>query len=402
VNNPHATQRFASESASESNNATVNGHAQPIGAAVSSASAPIVVAVSGGADSLYSLILMREQGLAPIALHGIFFAPRDETEAARRAEVLERLAQTCRSLDVPLIIRDFSEPFLQLVIRPFVESYAQGQTPNPCALCNARVKFGLLQDAAQALGSRLLVTGHYARREHSPSDPWPVLLQGDDDSKDQSYFLSLVPAQRLARAVFPLGDRHKRHVLQTLQDRGIAVPQPGESQEVCFVPRDEYRDYLPGMARQLGIRLPGPGPMLLTDGRRLGTHKGLWRYTEGQRKGLGVGWSEPLHVLGKELNGNVLRLGARQEMGVAECLCRSVNILLPPEQWPAETLVKTRYREQPKPARVTLEEDAQGETVMRLRFARAENAVAPGQIGAVYIPCQNALRLVAGGVITLV
>jgi tRNA-specific 2-thiouridylase len=360
------------------------------------------VAVSGGADSLYSLILLQERKLSPFALHGVFFAPRSEREADDQAAMRARLAENCRALGIPLIVKDFSAEFLRLVILPFVQSYADGHTPNPCALCNARVKFGLLEDAALALGACRLATGHYARLLPAcgrAADPWPVLLQGADDAKDQSYFLALTPVERLRRALFPLGESRKRNVLATLAERGITPPQPKESQEVCFVPHDEYRDYVAHMASRLGIRLPGPGPMLLTDGRMVGRHGGLWRYTEGQRKGLGVGWKEPLHVLAKESKDNILRLGPRREMGVAECRCRSVNILLPAERWPEEVLVKTRYRERPKPARVTLESDGGGHRTLRIQFMTEEHAVAPGQIGAVYIPHGEALRLVAGGVI---
>jgi tRNA-specific 2-thiouridylase len=360
------------------------------------------VAVSGGADSLYSLILMQEQDLSPFALHGVFFAPRNEREADEQAAMRRRLAENCRALGIPLIVKDFSAQFMRLVIRPFVQGYADGQTPNPCALCNARVKFGLLEDAALALGACRLVTGHYVRllpAGGGAEDPWPILLQGADEAKDQSYFLALTPVDRLRRALFPLGERRKRDVLDTLARRGITPPQPGESQEVCFVPHDEYREYVARMAEQFGIRLSGPGPMLLTDGRQVGRHGGLWRYTEGQRKGLGVGWKEPLHVLAKESKGNILRLGPRREMGVAECRCRNVNILLSPERWPGEVLVKTRYRERPKAAHVTLESDAAGVRTLRIRFLAEESSVAPGQIGAVYIPHGEALRLVAGGVI---
>ena len=382
------------------------------------------------------------------ALHGIF-TRSDAPEEAKAAEAMRaRLADACAALGVPLHILDCVDIFLHQVIRPFVESYAAGQTPNPCALCNAGIKFGLLLQKARELGAAHLATGHYAQLVHAGSseantlaaafasakepgtttesvtesmgDYFPALLQGADSLKDQSYFLSLVPRENLASALFPLGTFHKKDVLETLARRGIAVPQPGESQEVCFVPGDEYRDFLPRTAKRLGISLPGAGPMLLCDGRKIGTHKGLWQYTEGQRRGLGIGWKEPLHVLAKEGDTNVLRLGTRAEMHVSGCLCDSVNMLLPPRFWPSTVYVKTRYRERPKPAQAEIQPALPGQSpALRLRFAEPDTAVAPGQIAAVYIPVPEpgpvfaaipgasanpaappVLRLVAGGIIT--
>lgn len=362
----------------------------------------IAVAVSGGADSLYSLIRLREKYPSVMALHGLFFLPRNERETEEKDAAQSGLTENCRKLGIPLHIVDLSREFLQLVILPFVQSYADGLTPNPCALCNARIKFGLLQDAAATLGAEMLATGHYARLVYPHDGGMPALFQGRDHLKDQSYFLALTPPERLAKALFPLGHTSKKDVLASLAAENVTIPLPGESQEVCFVQDDAYREFLPRTAAQLGISLPGPGPMLLRNGQRLGTHKGLWNYTEGQRKGLGIGWKEPLHVLGKEVEGNALRLGPRREMQTAGCRCDDANLLLPPEQWPEQVLVKTRYREQPKPARVTLDIREGGKPPgMSIHFLQGETSVAAGQVAAVYVPGEGeeGLRLVAGGVI---
>lgn len=349
----------------------------------------IAVAVSGGADSLFSMLRLREQGRKVIALHGIFFKESVREMEEKKNEIRMRLAEACRSLDIPLTVVDLSQAFERQVIRPFVEEYARGRTPNPCSLCNARIKFGLLLDAARGLGATRLATGHYARLVGGDSlglAHRQVLMQGKDELKDQSYFLALVPRDRLEQAEFPLGEAKKKDVLEALTRHGLEVPQPGESQEVCFIPDDEYRDFLPGAAEKLGIRLPGPGPMRLGDNTRVGTHQGLWRYTEGQRRGLGVAWTEPLHVLGKEAEGNVLRLGPRREMQVSEIICNDVNLLLPQELWPEKVCVKTRYRERPKPASAILIPGA-GDALprMRIRFWERENSAAPGQVAVVYI-----------------
>lgn len=373
----------------------------------------VAVAVSGGADSLYSLISLQEAGQPVIALHGIFLVPPDD-RAAEAAAMRSRLSDACKVLGIPLHVVDCSEDFLRLVVRPFVQSYAEGRTPNPCALCNASIKFGLLLDQARALGASRLATGHYAALMRDVGGTkagsnlfLPALYQGADPQKDQSYFLALVPRARLAHALFPLAEARKSVILERLAARGIVPPQPGESQEVCFIPDDDYRAFVSAMAETLGVALSGPGPMLLEDGRRVGTHKGLWQYTEGQRKGLGVGWKEPLHVLAKEQEGNVLRLGGRAEMRASGCLCDRVNILLPPEYWPETVLVKTRYRERPKPAVAETETGADGAVSLRIRFAGSETNVAPGQVAAVYVPSSgrdgepDRPRLAAGGIISV-
>lgn len=363
----------------------------------------LAVAVSGGADSLAALLYLKRAGFELLALHGLFFSHADaerEREAQKRRE---ELAGLCRDLGAPLHMVDLRADFARLVVRPFVEAYALGLTPNPCAMCNAAIKFGLLLEAALSLGASGLATGHYARLEPRPEgESWPALYQGADQSRDQSYFLCLVPGPALARAFFPLADRPKSEVLRDLDQAGLSPPQPGESREICFIEADSYQDILPALAAAHGIKLPGPGPMLLADGRRLGRHQGLWRYTEGQRRGLGLGWTEPLYVLGKEAAANALRLGPRREMRAGGCRCAALNLLVPPKDWPQTVLVKSRYREKPKEARVLLETGQDGAARLRIIFADQDFALAPGQAAALHAPGAlgpERLRLLGGGII---
>ena len=390
--------------------------------------APLVaVALSGGADSLYTLLSLHEAGVKVMGIHGLFGGPLElgtpEENALAQANstaVIHGLSDACHSLGIPFAVRDCSQEFMDAVVRPFVESYARGHTPNPCALCNAAIKFGLLREHALAAGASHIATGHYARLVPEASLQIPhcactgdnatgtglALLQGADPTKDQSYFLALVKKEFLASALFPLGNEHKNDVLARLAARGITPPQRIESQEVCFIPHDEYRDFLPRVAARLGIQLSGQGPMMLADGRIVGQHKGLWQYTEGQRKGLGVGWSEPLHVLGKEAGANILRLGPRVAMRTSGCVCAGVNVLVPQAMWPTTVYVKTRYRERAKAATATLSGTGEG-TRMHITFHAPETIIAHGQIAAVYMPVPGCfepdgrplLRLAAGGII---
>ncbi|QJT11426.1 tRNA 2-thiouridine(34) synthase MnmA [Oceanidesulfovibrio marinus] len=341
----------------------------------------VAVAVSGGRDSLLALALLVET-YGPdnvIAIHGLFIREADQ----RLCADLERV---CALLSVRLVVADVRDRFEEAVIRPFVAEYAAGRTPNPCALCNREVKFGLLLDEARGHGASHIATGHYARLEHGPERT--ALFCGADPAKDQSYFLSLVPERALACAIFPLGERYKRDTMAALQERGLTPPAPGESQEVCFVPDDDYVAFIE--ARQ--PELCDAGPIELPSGERLGTHGGLHRYTPGQRRGIGVAYAEPLYVLGKDQPRNALIVGSKELTTAASCTARQVNLLVPPTEWPEKTLVKTRYRQQAAPARVSYGQDR-----LDIRFDTPRSLPAAGQVAAVY---DASGRVLAGGIIT--
>ncbi|GAB6125103.1 tRNA 2-thiouridine(34) synthase MnmA [Humidesulfovibrio idahonensis] len=331
----------------------------------------LAVAVSGGGDSLASLLLLREAGHEVIALHGQFLPDPDNATARQAAH---GLTEACARLGVPLHLLDLRAAFEARVAAPFASEYLAGRTPNPCARCNAAMKFGLLLDKALSLGAEMLATGHYAAAGAHPVYGW-ALSRGADPGKDQSYFLSLVPRERLQRARFPLAEARKAAVRADLDQRGVAPPLPEESQEICFVPGDDYRAFLSSRT----AALPGPGPAMLPDGTVVGAHQGLWRATIGQRRGLGLAWREPLYVLDKDIARNTLIVAPRAALLAREFAAREVNVLADPAQWPAEVLVQTRYREQAKPARAELCGGA-----LRVRFAEEQVRPAPGQVAALY------------------
>lgn len=346
----------------------------------------VAVAVSGGMDSLLALALLKEGGAEVVGVHGFFLPP--DGAAQERAEALE--AQ-CGRLGVAFQALDLSSEFRERIIRPFAAEYAAGQTPNPCAACNPGMKFGLLFDYARAQGADRLATGHYARIVDHP-EYGRVLARGADPGKDQSYFLALVPRERLERAVFPLGGLHKKDVPALLAARGLTPPLPAESQEICFVPDDDYCAFLEREAPGLGIALPGEGPILDQEGRELGQHRGLWRYTPGQRRGLGVAHCAPLYVLGKDPARNALLAGPADAARAAGCDAERVNLLVAPERWPAAPLARVRFRQEARPCRA----DFDGAT-LRLAFAAPRSLPAPGQVAALYADDGTVL---AGGVIT--
>lgn len=345
----------------------------------------VAVAVSGGMDSLLALALLREAGNEVIALHAHFLPP--DAAARERAAALE--AQ-CGRLGVPFRAVDLAAEFRERIIRPFAQEYAAGRTPNPCAACNPGMKFGLLLDHARTLGAERLATGHYARIIDHPGYG-RALTRAADLSKDQSYFLSLVPRERLERAVFPLGGVFKKDVPDMLAARGLTPPLSAESQEICFVPGDDYCAFLEREAAGLGLALPGDGPILDRAGNELGRHRGLWRHTPGQRRGLGLANPEPLYVLDKDPERNALVVGPASSARAAGCAADQVNVLVSPKLWPAAPLARTRFRQEAKPCRAVFD----GHT-LRLEFAEPRSLPAPGQVAALYDPDGTVL---AGGVI---
>ena len=349
------------------------------------------VAVSGGMDSLYALVSLQEKGECVFALHAVMLPP--ELAPPGYEGMLERLQQACDALNVPLVFVDCVDAFSAAVIDPFVRAYAAGTTPNPCAHCNAAIKFGLLLDKARNLGACKLATGHYIRLEET--DNGMALYAGADVSKDQSYFLSLVPGERLAFAVSPLAWKSKSEIRVELEGRGITVPAPGESQEICFVPGDEYRAFLESRSAKIGVELPGPGPVVLPDGTRIGDHKGLWQYTEGQRKGLGIAWTEPLYVLEKDVAGNRLVAGTGEQLGGGVVRAKECNFLVPFEEWPEMVRIRTRFRQSARPARARFEGGGEG-GVLVFEEEMGAGPYARGQIVAVY---DGEGRVLAGGVI---
>ena len=352
----------------------------------------VAVAVSGGVDSLCALVMLRKAGYQVLALHGLFLPDASATAPAG-------LAEACAALEVPLHVADLRTEFEREVLAPFAAAYARGRTPNPCAYCNRAIKFGVLLDTALNLGAHRLATGHYARlvaapdaTAAAPAEGLPLLAAATDAAKDQSYFLSLVPRQRLGRALFPLHGQTKEQTRAIVASAGLTVPLPSESQDICFAPpvaqpgmsaAEAYRPFLERRWQAAGTIAPGPGPVLLRDAqgnlREIARHKGLWRYTEGQRKGLGIAYTEPLFVLAKDSASNTLVVGPRALLGIRTCVTGPANIALPAHLWPDSLLVRLRHRQRPCAARVQIQDDC-----LHIQLVEPQFPTAPGQVAAVY------------------
>ncbi len=329
----------------------------------------IAVALSGGADSLASLLFLKDRGYDLFPFHARLVAGNDQQKQTE-----EQLSLICQNLGLSLYVMDLTADFEQKIINPFINSYLNGLTPNPCALCNRQIKFGLIIDRLKDLGVPCMATGHYARisRERESLSLW----RAKDKTKDQSYFLSMVPMNVFRRVIFPLHETNKILALDFLKQNNISPPVKKESNEVCFI-RSDYRDFI---SSRVSKSLPGhPGPVTDRSGAVLGRHQGLWRYTQGQRRGLGIAHHHPLYVLGKDHKTNTLIVGGQEELLTGSCLAGQLNLHADPDFWPEKVFVQTRYRQNAGQATVQIHSNQ-----MLISFSRPRDIPAPGQVAAVY------------------
>lgn len=330
----------------------------------------ILVGLSGGLDSLYTCHLLTQQGYRPVGAF-LRFHPHSDPAPARA------LAQC---LGIPLHVVDVQERFEQSVLADFVAAYANGRTPNPCAVCNAAAKLPGLAECADGLGIGPIATGHYVQIENTPQRV--QLRQAADLSRDQSYFLWNVSQELLGRLVTPMASVIKKQIPQELS-QSVGAP---ESREICFVTQQSYTQWL----AQQGLEAV-PGDFVDTQGRVLGTHRGVYHYTVGQRKGLEVAAGQRLYVLSIDPKENRVVLGDLEQAQCRGFLARQVNFVSAAPFTGTRTLrVKPRYGSPGITATVTVEPDG-----FRVEFSQPQRPVAPGQSAV----CYDNDTLLFGGVI---
>lgn len=308
----------------------------------------VVIAMSGGVDSSVAAALLVQQGYDVTGMMLRLWS-EEGTTGDNRCCTPDAMAQARRIaalIGIPFYALDARELFRHEVVDPFIREYVRGVTPNPCLLCNRKVRWGFLLDHARAMGADFLATGHYARIRRI-ADGSVELLKGLDEHKDQSYVLSVLNQNQLQHTLYPLGEMTKPEVRQLARDLNLPVAERPESQDLCFLADGDYRRFLRDQA-------PGqimPGPIVNTQGMVLGEHQGLANYTIGQRKGLGVPSLTPLYVIGKDLATNTLRVGEVTDLGGRLLIANQVNWVS--GQTPAAPLsmtVKIRYKAVELPA----------------------------------------------------
>ena len=344
--------------------------------------------MSGGVDSSVAAALLGEQGFEVVGSM-LRFWQDDRPEGAFSLCCSPDAAYDARrvadKIEVPFYLLDYRDKFEKIVVEPFIPAYERGETPNPCVWCNREIKFGSFVKRAQMLQCDFMATGHYVRRVDGPAGV--ELHRGEDDSKDQTYFLWALPRNILPHLLFPLGDLTKEQVRALAVERGFTVADKKSSSGLCFI-TDSVKGYLDQFSA------PQSGPILdAAEGfKEIGRHRGVQFYTIGQRKGLGL-YHSHLERLVIELRAvdNSVVVGTREMCRWQTLSACSANFLADVDTLPARVLAQTRYRQKPVPATLKVT----GEVSFDLVFDRPVFAIAPGQSAVLY----DGDRLLGGGVI---
>lgn len=335
--------------------------------------------MSGGVDSSVSAALLKEQGydVTGVSLQLYDPIPKEPGCRAKTCCSLDDVmdaARVARKLGIPFEVIDMRAEFSRLVIDDFIAEYAAGRTPNPCIRCNERIKFDLLLDKTREMGADLLATGHYARIAEDRHGRRRLMI-GLDPAKDQSYFLFALTGEQLRHIVFPVGMLEKSRVRKLACEYALPVAQKHESQEICFIPDNDYVSFL----ESRGIA-PKPGEIVTADGTVVGHHAGLHRYTVGQRRGLGIAWPQPLHVRAIDVEHNRVVVGGREELETGSFTAGGAvwNGIGDAREFRAACRI--RYRHRPAPCRVVLLDDGR----FTVHFDTPQSAVSPGQAAVLY------------------
>jgi tRNA-specific 2-thiouridylase len=343
----------------------------------------VFVAMSGGVDSSAAAVLLLEKGY-----HVCGITMEHWPGELPGSSAVDDARKVAGNLGIPHYTCDLQKAFQNNVVNYFCREYFAGRTPNPCVICNRTIKFGALFDFARKLGADYLATGHYARVAYDEDRRRWVLKKGLDDNKDQSYMLYTLSQELLPYLIFPLGDYRKEEIRQIAARAGLTVADKKDSQEICFIPDNDYRSFL----LENSLQSAEPGIIYDIEGNIVGEHQGVAFYTIGQRRGLGLAMGYPAYVVEIDPIRNALVVGKAQELLASGLTARDINLIAIqslPEPFQAQ--VKIRYNAAPVDAVISPGED--GNIVVR--FSRPQKAVTPGQVVVFY---QDDLVL-GGGVI---
>jgi len=350
----------------------------------------VIVGMSGGVDSSVTAYLLKQQGFEVEGVSFILWEARSRTDftACCSLEATSSAAETAESLGIRHFSVDVRGEFIEKVIEPFAEAYVKGMTPNPCILCNRHVKFPVLLREAEKRGADYIATGHYARvvRPVDAGSNGPMLLKGLDPKKDQSYVLYALKRKELDRLLLPLGDYKKSGVREIARSLKLPSADRPESQEICFIEDGNYH----GFIEKLSPEACRPGPVMDMRGRQIGTHKGIFRYTVGQRKGLGISSLLPRYVARIDTLKNAVYVGSQDDAKIAEISVGNLNWIMPPASCRFSATVKIRSMMEARPADIELEGDK-----AKVVFDEPQLAPAPGQSAVFY----NDDAVLGGGVI---
>ena len=349
----------------------------------------VVVGMSGGVDSAVAACLLKEQGFDVVGLYMSNWKDEEEDGACTGERDWADVARVCDAIGIPYYSVDFSEEYMDRVFRLFVEEYRKGRTPNPDVLCNREVKFGPFVKFARGMGADLIATGHYCDIAHEGGRNF--LLRAADENKDQTYFLNQVTERQLDDVVFPLGGLNKYDVREYARAHKIPVAEKKDSTGICFIGERKFREFL---SRYIPMK---EGDIVTADGKRVGRHRGVYYYTIGQRRGLGIGGSaegngESWFVLDKDVERNLLIVSQGEDAVLFKdaLMTEGFNFITRPEGDDFECEVRIRHRQPLQRAHAYILKDG-----VRIEFAEKQRAIAPGQ----YAVCYRGRVCLGGGVI---
>ena len=335
----------------------------------------VLLGMSGGVDSSVSAILLQQKGYEVIGTTLDMFSSSISSEVNINSIDAKKM---CDILKMPHFDYECKEEFKKHVIEDFIDCYANCKTPNPCIECNRHMKFGYMWEKAKELGCNYIATGHYAKTEYSEKYGRWVLKKSNAGKKDQSYVLWNIPKELIEHILFPLAEfEEKEQIRQIARENNLKVADKPDSEDICFIPDGNYKEFL---EKNSDIK-PKEGNIVNSKGEILGKHTGLYNYTIGQRKGLGISYSVPLFVLGFNSSKNEVIVGEEKELYKKEIIVTDINLLLVDEiNEEMEVEVKTRYSSKVAKAKIKQEGNK-----IKVKFLEPQRAITPGQSAVFYI-----------------
>ncbi|MBK8381134.1 MAG: tRNA 2-thiouridine(34) synthase MnmA [Ignavibacteria bacterium] len=353
----------------------------------------VVVAMSGGVDSSVAAALLKEQGynLIGITMKTWGFDDFPEKDSGCCSlETIYSAKNVAHNLGFPHYTLDFTEKFNDIVISNFISEYLKGNTPNPCVLCNKAIKWGALLEKAESLGADYIATGHYAKVNYNEIYKRFIISAANDNQKDQSYALWRVSQYALSKTLFPLSNYTKSEIRNIAREMGLKPADTPDSQEICFVPNDDYRELIQIRLPELSEKLSG-GDILYHD-KKIGTHKGYPYYTIGQRRGLNVAIGKKIYVSGTDPEKNIVTVDDESGLFHSGFTANEINLMMFDKiESPVKAKVKIRYNDKGSEALI----EQTGEDLVKVTFDSPQKAITPGQSAVFY----SGNDLIGGGII---